>query len=172
MGTEHKHNQEVCGWDPMGGSDCNGNCVVKIQHPVGKGWIGVDFDKTLAKYESWEKNAHTLGHPILPMVERVKRWLARGIEVRVFTARAAHNSLRRELDIELIKQWCRVHIGQELEVTAEKDFNMIELWDDRAVRVDDNLGTACSPASHDPLDYHEELELWREQRRVEKRVSE
>ena len=32
------------------------------------------------------------------------------------------------------------HIGQELEVTCTKDFGMIELWDDRAIRVEKNTG--------------------------------
>lgn len=50
------------------------------------GWIGVDFDGTLATYGTWAGASH-VGEPIAPMVERVKRWLAEGREVRVFTAR-------------------------------------------------------------------------------------
>jgi hypothetical protein len=57
--------------------------------PVGmlnKGWIGVDLDGCLAKYDKWVSIDH-IGEPITPMVERVKRWLREGREVRIFTAR-------------------------------------------------------------------------------------
>jgi hypothetical protein len=47
------------------------------------GWIGVDLDGTLAHYDGW-KGADHIGEPIAPMVERVKRWLSEGHEVRVF----------------------------------------------------------------------------------------
>jgi hypothetical protein len=50
------------------------------------GWIGVDFDGTLAEYGSWQGPGHT-GKPIPAMVERVKRWKEEGREVRIFTAR-------------------------------------------------------------------------------------
>ena len=49
------------------------------------GWIGVDLDGTLAKYGSW--NGGQIGDPIPLMVERVKQWIAEGVEVRIFTAR-------------------------------------------------------------------------------------
>lgn len=42
-----------------------------------------------------------------------------------------------------IKEWCKQHIGFELEVTNVKDFGMIQLWDDRAVRVVANTGETC-----------------------------
>jgi len=50
------------------------------------GWIGVDFDGTLAQYGTWVSADHC-GEPIAPMVERVRRWMALGHEVRIFTAR-------------------------------------------------------------------------------------
>jgi hypothetical protein len=135
-----------------------------VKHASGKGWIGVDFDRTLAHYENWEKNGNSLGHPIPLMLERVKRWLAAGQEVRIFTARASQSSERREEDIVLIKAWCLAHVGQELEVTAEKDFNMHALWDDRAVSVMPNEGYANSEHHEsDPLTLTEELRLWKRQ---------
>ena len=39
-----------------------------------RGWIGVDFDGTLAQYGTWVSPTHC-GKPIAPMVERVQRWL-------------------------------------------------------------------------------------------------
>lgn len=80
------------------------------------------------------------GEPIPLMVERVKRWLAEGREVRIFTARVAVPEPERRLARGFIVDWCRIHIGVALEVTNVKDFGMVELWDDRAVSVGLNTG--------------------------------
>ncbi len=101
-------------------------------------WIGVDLDGTLAQ-DLGEPHGYAIGPPIPEMVERVKAWLAEGIEVRIFTARVSDEDecLHQLL---FIRDWCREHIGQELEVTCTKDFKMWELWDDRAVQVVKNTG--------------------------------
>jgi hypothetical protein len=101
-----------------------------------KGWIAVDLDGTLAYYVSgqWPK----IGAPIMPMVERIKRWLAEGKEVRIMTARVSGADWRTE--DKRVRAYCLEHIGQELEVTCRKDFDMIEQWDDRAVQVIPNTG--------------------------------
>lgn len=135
----------------------------EFQFPEGNGWVGVDFDGTLAKYEDWATSGVSLGTPIALMLERVKRWLASGTEVRIVTARAASNSKNREKDIELIGNWTEMYLGKRLQVTAEKDFNMIALWDDRAVAVEPNEGLALHDAESDPLTMGEELEMaWAE----------
>lgn len=102
-----------------------------------EGWIGVDLDGTLAHHEPGNFKAGIIGAPIPKMVARVQQWLARGKEVRVFTARAHLSTPATGLTI---RAWCREHIGQELMVTCVKDFNMVELWDDRAVQVVTNTG--------------------------------
>ena len=107
------------------------------------GWIGVDLDGTLAEYGGWQGAEH-IGAPIPAMLERVKRWLAEGREVRIFTARVAHGD--RQGTRELIEAWCREHIGQVLAVTNEKDYGMVELWDDRCVQVIPNTGKPVDPA--------------------------
>jgi hypothetical protein len=43
----------------------------------------------------------------------------------------------------ILHDWLLDHIGQALEVTCTKDYGMIELWDDRAVRVIPNTGEPC-----------------------------
>lgn len=101
-----------------------------------RGWIGVDLDGTLAKYDNWVSPDH-IGEPIPDMVERVKGWLGEGIEVRIFTARAYRADPE---DIQAIQEWADKHIGVGLAVTCQKDYGMIELWDDRAVRVEPNTG--------------------------------
>jgi hypothetical protein len=105
-----------------------------------EGWIGVDLDGTLAFYDHWRGEAH-IGRPIMPMVERVKRWLSEGKKVKVFTARAsARTSDELAVVFDAINRWCEKYIGQRLEVTCTKDYAMVELWDDRAVQVRMNLG--------------------------------
>lgn len=103
-----------------------------------EGWIAVDLDGTLAYYVSgqWPK----IGAPIMPMVERIKRWLAEGKEVRIMTARVGPPFDEERSQRKAIRDWCFKHIGQELEVTCMKDFDMIEQWDDRAVQVIPNTG--------------------------------
>lgn len=108
-----------------------------------KGWIGVDLDGTLAYYDKWRGIKH-VGAPIMPMVKRVREWLESGTEVRIFTARVGpqRDDVPEELQQirEAIEAWCVQHIGRKLEVTAQKDYGMVELWDDRAVQVIPNTG--------------------------------
>ena len=100
------------------------------------GWIGVDLDGTLAKYDGWQGADH-IGEPIGPMLERVKAWLAKGQAVKIFTARVC---IDREAVVAVIDAWCMKHFDQVIEVTNTKDYGMIELWDDRAVQVIPNSG--------------------------------
>jgi hypothetical protein len=126
-------------------------------------WIGVDFDGTLAEYTDWS-GWNVFGKPIPLMVERIKRWIAEGKEVRIVTARiglpvSAGNSVIVYED-EIKSHTCKIsgetysdwdmfnaiqaytleHVGEKLGVQCYKDYNMIELWDDRAVQVIPNTG--------------------------------
>jgi len=52
---------------------------------MSNGWIGVDLDGTLAVHMGvWDGS---IGPPIYPMVDRVRRWIKEGREVRIITAR-------------------------------------------------------------------------------------
>lgn len=108
------------------------------------GWIGVDLDGTLAYYAGW--NDGQIGAPILPMVRRVKQWLAEGREVRIVTARVSigsgsyHRTAEAARQRSYICDWCEKHIGRTLPITCTKDYAMVELWDDRAVQVIPNTG--------------------------------
>jgi hypothetical protein len=105
----------------------------------GSPWIGVDLDGTLARDlggSRWDE----IGSPIEPMLLRVKKWIAEGHTVKIFTARAS--SPRQVL---AVKKWL-VSCGlPDLEVTNVKDQRMIELWDDRCVQVTTNLGEPIGP---------------------------
>ena len=109
----------------------------------GSPWIGVDLDGTLATDGFDLDNPDRIGEPVEAMMERVRQWLSEGKTVKIFTARA---SVPRQ--VALVKQWLRNHNLPDLEVTNAKDFKMVELWDDRAVRVDRNSG---EPAAYSEL---------------------
>lgn len=116
-------------------------------------WIGVDLDGTLAHYDSWRGVDH-IGSPILPMVNRVKGWLAAGKTVKIFTARVHGHGVPiiggGTQDIKTpIEKWCKEHLGTVLEITNVKDFGMIELWDDRAVQVEVNTGVPIDSRRRD-----------------------
>ncbi len=105
-----------------------------------KGWIGVDLDGTLAYYDGWH-GALDIGPPITLMADRIKQWVASGREVRIFTARVATTDQDTVFQItNIIQQWLRDNDLPVLQVTNQKDFGMIELWDDRAVQVESNTG--------------------------------
>lgn len=115
-------------------------------------WRAVDLDGTLAMYHGWDGGK--IGEPIPRMVARVKRWIEDdGPEsVRIFTARVSPPAVmasraegETDLDAEIrimeeIQDWAEKHIGYRLRVTCQKDFHCVEIWDDRAMRVETNTG--------------------------------
>ena len=108
---------------------------------MSEGWIGVDLDGTLAEYHDWS-GGFSIGRPVPAMIERVKNWLAAGAEVKIMTARVSSKVPKNILTRQqaLIKSFCLWQFGRELEATAEKDYAMIELWDDRVHKVEKNTG--------------------------------
>lgn len=111
----------------------------KLNKSMDNGWIGVDFDGTLAKYDHY-RGPTNLGNPIPKMVDRVRNWLNEGKTVKIMTARANPNSTDVRAAIKAIKKWCKQYIGKELDVVYEKDLHMEELWDDRAIQIKPNTG--------------------------------
>lgn len=111
---------------------------------MSKAWVGFDLDGTLAFYDGYKGPEH-VGEPIEAIVDYAKRLIAAGVEIKIVTARAAtwlwlENEEEAERGIVAIRNWCYEQFGQYLEVTAEKDFNMLYLVDDRAFRVETNTG--------------------------------
>ena len=108
--------------------------------------IAVDLDKTLAIYHKW---SDSVGVPIPAMVNRVKRWLAEGKKVVIFTARVAEeDDFTPETIAEqrrIIEAWCEINLGQKLLVTATKSRHFVQFYDDRAVGVMPNEGTIIGP---------------------------
>lgn len=108
-----------------------------------KGWIGVDLDGTLAQFDRWRGLEH-IGPPIVPMVLRIQNWLEHGFEVRIVTARASV-----EGGVAPVREWLQRYGLPDLPVTCQKDFGMIELWDDRAIQVVPNKGSPVLSARYD-----------------------
>lgn len=155
--TDHK-NAEACGCDygvePPWLCDVH-RTTFAMPTPAPAGWIGVDLDGTLAIYD--ERTFPAIGPPIEVMVARVKQWIVEGKDVRIFTARvgirpAIEADLHFAADQEaLIQTWCLEQFGIELPVTAQKDFQMIELWDDRCVQMVTNTGQRADEVTPEEL---------------------
>lgn len=135
-----------------------------------KGWIGVDFDGTLADYSrGWVAPDHC-GAPVPDMLERVKFWLGEGYDVRIFTARIwplfdapvgipvqslhtlpgispTEKIVESRAAVDAIRAWCREHLGRELRITNVKDLAMVELYDDRCVQVLADTGVLVGKSS-------------------------
>jgi hypothetical protein len=71
----------------------------------------------------------------------VKELIAEGKTVKILTARVStKNRTNAQLQEVSIRKWCLEHIGQELDITCEKDYGMRALYDDRAFHVIRNTG--------------------------------
>jgi len=97
-------------------------------------WFGVDLDGTLAVWDS-RSTLDRIGPPVPAMVDYVRRMIANGIRVKIFTARAADPA-----QIPKIQAWLVQNGLPDLEITNVKDYQMERLYDDRAVRVEANTG--------------------------------
>lgn len=97
------------------------------------GKIAVDFDRTLATHHDGQEE---LGKPIPAMLARVKRWVAEGQNVVIFTARA-----KTEEEKSRIQDWLEQQGLPRLVVTNVKDPAFIRMYDDKAVAVSPNKGT-------------------------------
>ena len=111
-------------------------------------WIGVDLDGTLAYYDKWVQ-WDSIGKVIEPMKARILKWLESGRDVRIFTARVAYvedtcyvtgQKFSRADMVAVVQKWLIENGLPALEITHEKNHQMIELWDDRAVQVVPNTG--------------------------------
>ncbi|ACN15657.1 hypothetical protein HRM2_25630 [Desulforapulum autotrophicum HRM2] len=99
-----------------------------------QGWIGVDLDGTLANSERSFTLAK-IGEPVPKMAELVRSMVKSGVRVKIFTARAGDTE-----QVQLVKTWLRTNGFPDFEVTNVKDYDMIRLYDDRAVQVIANTG--------------------------------
>lgn len=119
--------------------------------------VAFDLDGTIAKYDKW-RGIECIGEPIRENVELLKRFLEKGVKVKIFTARVSPDnkfskgSFRinpywpsREISRknvwnarDFVEDWVRIHIGRKLEITSDKDPSILWFFDDRSVHVDMN----------------------------------
>ena len=105
-------------------------------------WVGMDFDGTLARNDN-PGNAeppYSLGEPIPGMLATVKALLAAGVTVKIFTARACEAQ-----NVPIIQDWTERNGLGRLEVTNQKDFNLIRFYDDRAIGIPQKSRTTEIP---------------------------
>jgi len=98
---------------------------------------GVDLDSTLATVGDGPYRPGVVGEPIPLMVERVKRWLAQGDRVDIFTARVhpSHGVEEVEMATRAVKKWFKDLFGMEPIITCQKDPRWEDFWDDKAIQV-------------------------------------
>lgn len=96
--------------------------------------LAVDLDGTLAEYHGYQ-GEDVIGKPVMPMLRRVRNWIADGKTVVIFTARAS-----KESAIQPIKDWLRDNGIGGLEITNEKRHDFSIIYDDRAIQVRRNTG--------------------------------
>lgn len=112
-------------------------------------WIGVDLDGTLARDDQpgHFEPPYPLGEPIPEMVALVRSLLEAGVTVKIFSARACEPE-----SVPLIQAWTEKHGLGRLEVTNQKDYNLIRYYDDRAIQMVANRGISigCHAQKRNP----------------------
>jgi N12 class adenine-specific DNA methylase/GGDEF domain-containing protein len=84
----------------------------------------------LTKASVTHVDTEPIGKPIPERVAQIKEQLAKGVDVRIFTARVA-NDPQGEARAE-IEQWSEKQFGRKLPITNAKDDNLAFLLDDKA----------------------------------------
>jgi len=122
--------------------DSNGIVLCEYHHKMehnnsmdNKAVVAVDLDGTLAHDYEGEFHPDKIGKPVPKMMNRVKTWIADGIEVRIFTARAQHPE-----NIEPIRKWLKQNGLPDLLITNQKTMDIDVIWDDKARQVVPNTG--------------------------------
>ena len=115
------------------------------------GGVAFDLDGSLAYYDHFRGVDH-IGEPIPASVAKVKALRKEGVDVRIFTARVspitlagrardakeAEDELRRV--ITAIYKWMVEHLGEPLPITCTKDYQMVVMYEDRAIQLIPNTG--------------------------------
>lgn len=97
--------------------------------------IYIDFDGTTATQKDGYQRE--IGEPIMPMIDRINKWIKQGHNITIFTARAENMNISEKLDIEM---FCVKYFGRVLPITAIKHHECDLYIDDKAIRVERNTG--------------------------------
>ena len=106
--------------------------------------ICADLDGTLAYYDEVNFNPYEVGAPIKSMIQLMRSEMAKGIEVRIFTARAARGNNETDLmydaRMEPVIKFSLANFRKILPIVNYKTFATIAIYDDRAYQVLTNQG--------------------------------
>ena len=138
----HKARQEAAREYSVSAATEESDAVSGIERkvPAKPGWIGVDLDGTLAHADTLSGTSK-IGPPVPEMMVLVRKLIREGYRIKLFTARACDTQ-----QIGMILKWLKDNGLPELEITNMKDFEMIRLYDDRAVQVITNTGKLVEPS--------------------------
>ena len=105
----------------------------------GQPWFGFDLDGTITMHPSPSTTGAGVGLPIKGEVyDLFIRHCMKSDRVKIMTARAYSGNPDRAKEIAAIHEWLEEYFPKpchNLEVTSEKDYLLIRLYDDRAVQV-------------------------------------
>jgi hypothetical protein len=110
---------------------------------MGAPWVGFDLDGTLAEMNAWVDIYH-IG-PVIPRMLSIVKWfLNNGYTIKIFTARVSNGPEA----IPPIRDWLEANgLPRDLEITNVKDFDCVEIWDDRVIAIESNTGNRLGGAS-------------------------
>lgn len=101
-------------------------------------WVGFDFDGTLADKEL---------NPVPRIIKALRQLLQQGIPCKIVTARADRSRLEYHQRIRKVQDFLENNDLPPLEITNEKDTDMLALFDDRAISVEQNSGEILGMSS-------------------------
>lgn len=121
------------------------------------GWIGFDLDGTLVAHGSNDDviNHRINGEPIAEIVQLIHKHKAEGLEIKIFTARVSlgcgydmsnapiNRIVFAKQAREAIQAYCLIYFGEIFDITCEKDFNCVRIYDDRARHILCDTGKVC-----------------------------
>jgi 2'-5' RNA ligase len=100
-------------------------------------WIGYDVDGSLAHWTKGQPS-FKIGNPVSALVERAKKDIADGKDVRLFTAKLSDDP--KGLNRAALEAWTYKVFGRSLPMQDVKDDLLEKFYDDRAVHVERNTG--------------------------------
>jgi hypothetical protein len=115
------------------------------------------MDGTAVEWHGWTA-WNEIGKPLPAMIARIRDWLDKGYQVKIFTSRlpldqspmaeevckTTGERYTRQDMIKVIADYFEPLVGQRLEAINIKHYKMYEYWDDIAVQMVVNTGQSLA----------------------------